>query len=207
VPRAAPEVASCLVQPGDAPEIPPATADPGSDAALDQYAAAERAYWGLDASPEAIAAAAADPSASSVELGTPLTPGEVREFAAIQRAAATVAGIDDSARGMDGYAGAYPDPAQRDVIDVVIAHQRCGLVEILRSDYPDQQLHAVGANDDLDLSALSGISKRFDEVSAELKENGVPFSTAGVSIPHNALVIDLLPESRRLRGNNPAASG
>jgi hypothetical protein len=183
----------CIVEPGARPVIPQVTADPGSNEGHAQYAAAERTFWGFDATPGAIARAAGDPSATWDDLGTPLTRDESSKMDHFRQVARAVPLIDEETKGSSSYGGAYVDPADRAIIDVVLVHADCALLDHLRKDLPDQEVHGVKALNNVTADALSRKSNLLARSIRSLQAQEVFVASAGVSLPRNLFLVHLLP--------------
>ncbi len=120
--------AGCRLGRAPAPvAVPPITAPPGTKASNYQYAVAERIMFGLSATRQSIAAAAANPFSSSDDLGTPLTPAEHRQLLAADRFGLHVEAVSRAAlTALPGsFAGAWFEYPHGGTIYVAFTSHAC----------------------------------------------------------------------------------
>jgi hypothetical protein len=192
-----PSAASCITQPGKAQPVPPVTAPPKTRAWAKQYAISLRTMFHLDASPRAVAAAAANPLSTETDLSTPLTPAEVRQLRTYQLAVGAQSDVDSTAARLQlaDYGGVFPDPAVALLLDVVVAHGDCAVLGRLRTALPALTLHAVAARNDASAAVLKHEYKLLNQHFKELVAHGVVVDEASVDAQSNAVVIKLDPST------------
>lgn len=183
---------------GAPPDVPAVTAAPRTSEWRTQYARAERVLSGLDASASAISAAQNDPNATTGDLATPLTPGEVSQLHLSASVSELVGRIEDRlADGLlTGIYSVFVDPADRRQLDVNMPQPACLAISAITSELPaGSSVRAVAVPGSTYWSESSHDMATINDNIESLQSQGVIIDMMDVNPMTGQLEVHLDPSS------------
>jgi len=181
------------------PAVPPITAAPKTAAWEQQYALGQRIMFGLPTSPQSIAAAAADPAATTDDLGTPLTPAEHAQLLAADSSGLNLEAVAQAAQAElpASFAGAAYQYGNGGTIYVAFTSQACPSQAQLAqfAHMSGVRTVAVGAANDSTITRLNALQTAVDADTPMLRSQGVLVNRTEVDTPHNQALVTLDPSS------------
>ncbi len=179
--------------------VPPITAPPGIKAWNYQYAVAERIMFGLSASRQNIAAAAADPFSTSDDLGTPLTPAEHRQLLAADRFGLHVEAVSRAARtALPGsFAGAWFEYPHGGTIYVAFTSHACPSQRLRErlAQIAGGRTVPVAAARNVTVTRLNALAGAVDRDITKLSRLGVIINRSEIDTPGDRFLVTLDPSS------------
>ncbi len=175
------------------------TASPGTDLWRQQYAMAIRTDFGLPADAQSIALAAADPSSSDVDLGTPLTQAEIQVLNTQDAASQHVADVASVARAAlpEAFATAYYDYANGGMTFVGFTGAGCPTSTLIAQlqAATTSPLRVVRALHDATESQLATLQQRLDSDDVALRAQGILINRTALEPSTDSLQVTLDPSS------------
>ncbi|MDQ2760868.1 MAG: signal peptidase I [Actinomycetota bacterium] len=192
--------AGCRLGRAPAPvAVSPITAPPGIKAWNYQYAVAERIMFGLSATRQSIAAAAADPFSSSDDLGTPLTPAEHRQLLAADRFGLHVEAVSRAAlTALPGsFAGAWFEYPHRGTIYVAFTSHACPSQRVRErlAQIASGRTVPVAATRNVNVTRLNALAAAVDRDVTKLSRLGVIINRSEIDTPGDRFLVTLDPSS------------